>query len=129
MYNFFMEKREIIRVVYLYIATLIGLVLVVIGSVRLIDLGLKVFVFKNADRPVVYPAYPARMVPDGKDVATTTPEEEEKYKQEQLTFEKENLARDRQRTATQSISMIFVGIPLFFYHWKTAQRDRKEKQK
>lgn len=119
-----MEK---IRVVYLYVATLIGLVLVVIGLVRFIDLGLKTLVFKDADKAVVYPQYPIMPTPDGKGMASTTPEQDAKYKQEQLTFEKENLARERQRTATQSISMIVVGIPLFLYHWKTAQRDRKEK--
>ena len=124
-----MEKREIIRVIYLYVATLIGLVLIVIGSVQFINLGLKVFIFKNADKAVVYPQYPMKPILENGKTATTTPEEEERYKQEQLTFEKENLARERQRTATQSISMILVGVPLFLYHWKTAQRDRKEKQK
>ncbi|MBI5019261.1 hypothetical protein HZB58_03235 [Candidatus Gottesmanbacteria bacterium] len=39
-----------VRLIYLYLFSFVGLLTVVIGSVRLVDLGLKVFVFPDADR-------------------------------------------------------------------------------
>ena len=39
-----------IRLIYLYLFAFVGLFTVVIGSVRMVDLGLKIFVFKDADK-------------------------------------------------------------------------------
>ena len=49
------NKYHLIRKIYLYTFSLVGLVLVVIGGVRLVGLGLKTFVFIKAD---VYYEYP-----------------------------------------------------------------------
>ena len=38
-----------IRLIYLYLFSFVGLLVMVIGSVRLLELGLKVIVFKGAD--------------------------------------------------------------------------------
>ena len=53
------QKHSLIRTIYLYLFALVGLALVVIGMVRLLDLGLKIFIFKEADKPEqVRPAPP-----------------------------------------------------------------------
>jgi hypothetical protein len=44
-----MKIIEIIKLIYIYIFSAIGLILIITGTVRLIDLGLKVYVFKQAD--------------------------------------------------------------------------------
>ena len=55
-----MERKELIRTIYLYLFSLVGLVIVVIRLVNLVDLGLKTFVFENADfQPINYPSYPS----------------------------------------------------------------------
>ena len=55
---------SVIRKIYLYLFSAIGLIVVIIGSVQLVDLGLKTFVFKKAD---VYLEYPRPIIaPDGK---------------------------------------------------------------
>lgn len=51
-----MNKYPLIRKIYLYLFALIGLVLITIGSVQLINLGLKVYVFTKADNYYNYPA-------------------------------------------------------------------------
>ena len=62
-----MERKEIIRVIYLYLFSFVGLVLITVGMVRLVDLGLKVYIFKKADQVLIYPEYPypAKPAPDG----------------------------------------------------------------
>ena len=122
-----MNAKEWIRTIYLYLATLVGLILIIIGSVRLIDLGLKAIVFRGADVFVNYPNYP---VPAERSLEKTpageiAPEDMEKFRKEQAKAEMENLGRERQRTAASSLSMIIVGIPLFLFHWRIIKKDRK----
>ena len=126
-----MERKELIRTIYLYLFSLVGLVLIVIGTVRLIDLGLKTWIFTKADQVVVYPEYP-RAIKLGTDSAATetelTPEQQEKYKQEQLEYQEKEKDSRRQRTAANSIALMIVGIPLFTYHWRVIQRAKGEKR-
>ena len=99
-----------IRLLYLYLFSFIGLLICVIGIIRILDLGMKVIVFKDADK---YEIYPTRL-PDGNQQLTV---EEMQVRQEKDT------KRNRQRELSSSLSMILVGIPLYLYHWKTIQND------
>ena len=44
-----MKKHSLIRAIYLYLFALIGLALLIIGSVKFVDMGLKAFVFTKAE--------------------------------------------------------------------------------
>lgn len=101
-----------IRLLYLYLLSFVGLLVSVIGSVRLVELGLKVYVFKGAD---VY-EYAAPKI------------EGEMYDpiEEQQVRERETV-RQRQRELAGSIAMIAIGAPLYLYHWKTIQKENKKK--
>ena len=99
-----------IRLIYLYLFSFVGLLVVVIGSVRLVDLGLKVFVFKNADK---FEYYAPKI--EGEDVD----EEEEKVRQDR------EQTRQRQREFSGALSMIAVGLPLYLYHWRTIQGENR----
>lgn len=101
-----------IRLLYLYLFSFVGLLIVVIGSIQIVDLGLKVFVFKNADtyeyaRPLM------------KEEGIIYDEEEQKQIQERETM------RNRQRQLSNSLAMIVVGVPLYWYHWKTIGKEKK----
>ena len=99
-----------IRLVYLYLFSFVGLLVVVIGSVRLLELGLKVVVFKGAD---TFEYSAPRMEGERVDPA------EEKARQERET------TRQRERELSGSLAMMAVGLPLYLYHWKTIQRENK----
>ena len=103
-----------IRLIYLYLFAFVGLLVVVIGSVRMVDLGMKIFVFKNADKYEYTAPYPA----------------DEKIKVD-MSFAKEQAdreqSRNRQREFSGALSMIVVGLPLYLYHWKTIQKENKKK--
>ena len=112
-----MERKELVRSIYLYLFSLIGLVIVVIGLVNLVDLGLKALVFKNADQSIVYPSYPA--------TASSTPAEKSQYTAEQEAAAEKQEESQRERAASNALAMIIVGTPLFLYHWKTIQKDKR----
>lgn len=103
-----------IRLIYLYLLAFVGLCTVVIGSVRMVDLGLKVFVFSDADK-----------------YEYTTPQlvdENVKFDEARAKIQSDReQTRNRQREFSGSLAMIGVGLPLYLYHWKTIQRENKKK--
>ncbi|MGC9603149.1 MAG: hypothetical protein ABSF47_01615 [Minisyncoccia bacterium] len=120
-----MERKELIRTIYLYLFSLVGLVIVVIGLVNLVDLGLKAFVFKNADQMIMYPSYPVLVAPADVKGSVMTPVDQEKYNADQAAAQEKQRESDRERTASNALAMIIIGTPLFIYHWKIIQKDRK----
>lgn len=135
------------RTVYMYLFALVGLTLIIIGSVLLVDLGLKITIFKQADQeyPERPPFPPSKLVPAefredvtvggvtaSADIRLTKIEQEQLEQwQENYRFWEErqlhaNPVRSRhERTASRSTAMLVVGIPLFLYHWKLIARTRK----
>lgn len=111
-----------IRLLYLYLFSFIGLLIGVIGSVQLVDLAIKVYVFKGADEYAMY-SIPTKISPDGKEVRLTETEIAEQKKMQ----EKET-QRQRQRQASTALAMILVGIPLYKYHWNLIQKEGKDKK-
>lgn len=108
-----------IRLLYLYLFSFIGLLIAVIGSVQLVDLAIKVYVFKGADRyniPMV-----AKLDPAGRETILT-----DKEKEEQKRSQETETQRQRQRQASTAIAMLLVGIPLYKYHWSLIKKEGKK---
>jgi predicted Holliday junction resolvase-like endonuclease len=109
-----MKITEIVKFIYIYLFSAVGLILMIMGSTKIVDLGLKTYVFKQADyfyAPSFYSQEP------------NLSEEEIKKRQEELKKAEEiNKRAERQRTASIAISQIVVGLPLFLYHWRLARK-------
>lgn len=104
-----------IRVLYVYLFSFIGLLVVVIGSIRLVDLGLKVVVFRGADEYMIYPG----------PVPEKTPGDPMMSQNEWNSQQKREMTRQRQREFSGAIAMIMVGLPLYLYHWKQIQKKKE----
>ena len=100
-----------IRLVYLYLFAAIGLITIIVGTVRLVDLGLKVYVFKNSDKFEIYSA----KLPNGQLEISTG---EQQIRQDRET------ERNRQRELASALAMLVVGLPVYLYHWKTIQHGQ-----
>ena len=124
-YNISMERKELIRSIYLYLFSFVGLVLVVIGLVRLVDLGLKAFLFTKADQVVSYPSYPIKSVSTDGVESKPTAEELAEYERKQAEFQRAQEENVKARTASSALAMIIVGAPLFLYHWRIIQWDKR----
>jgi len=97
-----------IRLLYLYLFSFVGLLITIIGSIQLVDLGIKTYLFQVTE----YPFYPD---PVG------SKEQQEIYRQE---FQQEQ-ANQRKRQMSTAFSMIMVGAPVYFYHWRTIKKEDK----
>lgn len=104
-----------LRLLYLYLFSFVGLIITIIGSVQIIDLGLKTYVFKVSE--FSYFEEPI-MAPDGKlQPGISAQEQKARFESEQ--------ANQRKRQLSTSLSMIVVGVPLYLYHWKTIKKESK----
>ncbi len=135
------KHYPLIRTIYLYIFALLGLVLVIIGSVNFLNMGLKAFVFTKAEqnmeidfeRPMPAPLSADKMEELGKGSELSETElvlvQEwlEEYKIWKTESDKVNyLVSNRHRDASINLSLILVGIPLYLYHWFTIKREMKK---
>ncbi|OGE86642.1 MAG: hypothetical protein A3J48_01735 [Candidatus Doudnabacteria bacterium RIFCSPHIGHO2_02_FULL_46_11] len=113
-----------LRKVYLYLFATVGLVLVITGSVSFIDLGLKVFIFKNAD---TYPVYVEKRIPTDKvgEERVLTDEEIAARKAEEEDRQNQQRRADRERQAAQALAQLIVGMPLFAYHWSVIRKENQ----
>lgn len=137
-----MTTRNIIRNIYLYVVTLIGLVLIIIGTVDLIQMALKTWVFTLADQQYSYNTMP--IAPYG--LKTTEPDKLfvnsstaltvedkqafEQWKIDYKAWQEQNAKVDpkkaqKQTDAVRDISMLLVGLALFLSHGYIVRKDRK----
>lgn len=108
-----------IRLLYLYLFSFIGLLIAVIGSVRLVQLGIKVYIFNGADRyPVYVGALPEKI--DNEEV-----EFDNKQTEAQNRINEIENKRQREREVAEAGAMLIIGIPLYLYHWKTIKKESR----
>ncbi len=146
-----MKKGSLIRTIYLYLFALVGLTLLVIGFVMLVNLGLKMFVFKQAD-----PAYvdrpslsvvrigPEKTITDEDFVSAIEKCQEKCELTEDQQIQMESWLADyqvwqtyqtetdyraerRQKDAARAFSFILIGLPLYLFHWTVIRKETKEK--
>ena len=86
-------------------------------------MGLKILL--NAEEYYSYPmmAVNCQTVPAEKGVAVKPVECDPDYQAKQQEFEKKNQQQQRKRDIAQSLAMIIVGTPVFYYHWKLARKE------
>ncbi|OPL11965.1 MAG: hypothetical protein AVO34_01730 [Firmicutes bacterium ML8_F2] len=141
-----MEKKihhPIIRTVYLYLFALVGLVLLIIGLVRFVDMGLKAYVFTKAEDeerlydlkpPTPYELMEVVRIKDNSELSREQKDAIERWlgDYDEWVERSENfdaVTARRHRNASTNLSMILIGLPLFFYHWRIIQRETKKKKK
>jgi len=135
----------LIRTIYLYLFALVGLTLLIIGTTRFIDMGLKAFVFTKAeDQERLYSKQPAmtyqidriKEINEIKDTEALSEEERASIKEWLVNYEEwkeeeskiDIITSKRHRDASGNLSMILVGLPLFLYHWRIIRRETNNKK-
>jgi len=134
------KALRVIRNVYLYLVTLIGLVTFIFGSVGIINNVLQHYVFQ-VDQSDIYamPIYPgfkgqcAQPYADPTDremkrmITPTTQEVEECGKAEKEQNERVNRA-NLGREFSISLAQIAIGLPIWLFHWGIIQKDYKKRE-
>ena len=145
-----MNKNSLIRTIYLYLFTLVGLTLLVIGGVMLVNLGLKMTIFKQADidrmsmPPTrIFSVAPDKTISEEGFVSVIEKCEEKCELDDEQKQQLDNWLSDyqmwqkqeasvsyttqrRQQSASSAIAMILIGLPLYLYHWTVIKKENKQ---
>ncbi len=136
-----MGKQSAIRTIYLYIFSLLGLVLLIIGGVRIVNMGLRALIFTQADEqrridymrpPTIYQMEKLEEIGLEESEQFT---EKEKIQIQSIIQSHEAwqerssaidpLTGERHRDASISLAMMLIGLPLYIYHWKMTKKESK----
>lgn len=123
-------KNNTIRSIYFYAVSITALFMLVFSCVDLVNLGLKTWVFKNAD-PMYSRCIPGSSgsynVPIDKStdpyVGPTQAQCDIQNKQNE-----ENMIRQNQSSAVRDLSMLVIALPLFLFHFRIVQKEWKERK-
>ena len=133
------SKAKLIRSIYLYLAALVSLIFVAVGSGTLLNTALKFYVFPKAEKggfsqcnqqPPVYALDKSTYI----GVAT----EDQKSQLENLLRDYEEWKRNntgeecysaqRQSTSVDAITMILIALPILLVHWRIIKKDKDIKE-
>lgn len=129
-----------LRKIYLYLFSLVGLSLIIIGTVGFINLGLQLTFFKEAleYRYGVYqPPYPYWLDSVKLDEAINKIELTEEQQKTLLQWQTEFKRYQEKAKSlgylpyvadsfTRNLAMLIVGIPVYLYHWGLIKKEHKE---
>lgn len=133
------KTTKIIRTVYLYIAALVSLIFVAVGSGTLLNTALKTYVFPKAEKggysrcneqPPVYGL-------DGMKNSNLTTEEQKQQIANLITdyenWKKNNsgeecYSAERQSSVVDAITMIVIALPIYLLHWRIIKKEKEEKE-
>lgn len=111
-----------IKKIYLYLVSTIALVIWVFGAIMLVNMALKAWVFTKADTYSYYAPRPEMCSQANGDIKAY-PECAPGYEEQQRKMDEQNRASQRQRDASQALSMILIAGPIWFFHWRLARKE------
>ena len=131
------KSLRIIRNVYLYLVAMIGLIVLVIGSVGVVNNVLKNYVFQVDESVYMrgpydydeckYSPEPVPIPEGGKRIELS--EEEIKECEVRMADQKEAYRENEMRREFSiSIAQILIGWPLWYFHWGIIQREYRRKK-
>jgi hypothetical protein len=139
------KTTKLIRTIYLYVAALISLIFVAVGSGNIINTTLKAYVFPEAEKggygmctnqPPIYEIAPAQSLEKAKNSDITTVDQKQQIESLLADYKtwKENNAgdicfkRERARNYVDSFTMLLIALPICLIHWRIIKKDKEEKE-
>jgi len=133
------SKTKLIRTVYFYLAALISLIFVAVGTGNLVNTGLKYYFFPKAEKggynqcnqqPPVYGldknAYAGVATSDQKIQLENMLSDYEQW-QKNNTGE-ECYSAQRQSNVVDSLTMIIIALPILLVHWRVIKKEKEIKE-
>ncbi|MDB4940190.1 MAG: hypothetical protein JWO40_615 [Candidatus Doudnabacteria bacterium] len=104
---------------YLYLVSLVSLIIIIIGATMLVNMGLKsvLGVKQYVNYPQMCAAQPS--TPNGDKNVVCDPE----YQKEQAAADLENQKNSKKQDIAQALAFLIVSIPIFWYHWSLARKE------
>jgi hypothetical protein len=132
------KSLRVIRNVYLYLVSMIGLIVFIIGAVGIINNVFQNYIFR-VDFDNYYEAYPYQTGTcyspyidptdkEGKRLITPTTEDSARCEQKQELQKEQNRRNRIGQEFSISIAQLLVGLPVWLFHWGIIQKEYKRKE-
>ena len=138
------KTTKLIRTIYLYIAALISLIFVAVGTGAIVNTALKAYVFPEAEKggfsmcnqqPPVY-SMETQSVEKIKAGEAATPDQKvqiEALLQDYKNWKENNSGdicykRERATKYVDSFTMLLIALPICLVHWRIIKKDKEEKE-
>lgn len=130
------DRVKIIRTVYLYLAALVSLLFMAIGTGTVVNTGLKYYIFPDAEKKSYYECNePPPVAPViSRDGVTKDQKEQIEDMLRDYKDWKENRSGERcikparQNKIIDAITMIIIAFPLFVVHWRIIKKEKGGKE-
>lgn len=120
------SRNKTLRSLYLYAAAFVGLITIIFAGSSLISTTLKATIFTKADTYTVPSVEEDCSAERLKENPKLTREACEKKAADSKKSREFALAANRSASYASNISFLLVGIPLFAFHIRKAQRNRND---
>lgn len=131
-------KSKLIRTIYLYVAALVSLIFVAVGTGTILNTALKAYVFPKAEKAnSVCNSEPPVYGLENSDLAKVANEEQKKTLENLINDYNEWKTRNsgeecysqqRQSSVVDAITMLIIALPICLFHWWLIKKDKKEKE-
>lgn len=127
-----------LRKVYLYLFSLVGLSLVIVGAVGFINLGLQLTVFRDALQykygymKMPPEPYFIERIPVLEESKELTEEDKAMLRQWKEDYNKWRESQKKgylpyvENELSREIALLIVGIPLYLYHWNLIKKEEEK---
>jgi len=122
------KSSEFIIRLYFVIISIVTLITLMFASVEMLSIGLKTYVFTDADVPSYIETCSDMFMYKPIDIELTEAESLdlcESHKTEEI----ERYHREKANSSVMNLSLILISFPLFLLHFRIVYRDWKETQK
>ncbi|MFA6973708.1 MAG: hypothetical protein WC238_03160 [Parcubacteria group bacterium] len=132
-------KVKMIRTIYLYLAAIVSLIFVAVGTGNLINTAMKFYLFPKAEKggfsrcnqqPPIYSldknALAGVATPDQKIQLENLLRDYEQWQQNSTG--KECYSQERQSNVADALTMMLVAIPILAIHWVVIKKEKEEKE-
>lgn len=119
------EPRSILKMIYLYILSFVGIIITVVASIGIVDMVLKNYILSVEPSPYYYDMCSMEK-PGTIDEKMESPTKEERAAciEEQSLKAKQEQSNQMKRDLSGQIAGLLIGIPLWLYHWGLIRKEK-----
>lgn len=132
-------KTKLVRTIYLYIAALVSLIFIAVGTGNLLNTALKTYIFPKAEKggysrcnvqPPIYGlekgGYATIATEDRKVQLENMLRDYEQWKADNAGDE--CYVQERQNNIVNALTMMLIALPIFAIHWRIIKKEKKENE-
>jgi len=129
------SKSKLIRTIYLYVAALVSLIFVAVGTGTILNTVLRAYVFPKAEKGGYSRCNEAPTVCNFPEVQKNSASDDQKKQLDKIISDYENWKKtntgeecysaERQRSIVDALTMLMIALPICLFHWRLIKKDKE----